>query len=105
MTGGAYGVGTRIKLEDTRAIIKSAITGVLDNVAFEKDPVFKMIIPKKCPGVRSSFLNPINVWEDKDEYMATASKLAARFNDNFAQFADKASAEIMAANPNIGVKL
>jgi phosphoenolpyruvate carboxykinase (ATP) len=105
MTGGAYGVGTRIKLADTRAIIKTAINGVLENVAFEKDPVFKMIIPKKCPGVRSAFLNPINVWENKEDYVAAANKLAQRFNDNFAQFADKASDEIMAANPNVGVKL
>ena len=100
-TSGPYGVGYRINLPDTRAIIKAALDNVLDNVAYITDPVFGLKMPGKCPGVASKFLNPINTWEDQSAYYEKAFMLAQKFNDNFKKFEAEASAEILAAAPKL----
>ncbi len=104
-TSGPYGVGYRIKLPDTRAIIKAALDGVLENVAYTVDPIFGLMMPSKCPGVRSKMLNPINTWDDKDAYVKKANMLAERFVENFRQFEDQASDEILAASPKVRTDL
>lgn len=100
-TAGSHGEGYRIKLPDTRAIIKAALAGVLKNVTYSIDPVFGLHMPGKCPGVASAMLNPINTWNDKDKYWETANKLAIEFNENFKKFEAGTSDDILGAAPKI----
>jgi phosphoenolpyruvate carboxykinase (ATP) len=101
MTGGAYGVGKRMSLKYTRALITAALNGELNKVEYETLPIFNFHIPVSCPGVPSEVLNPRNTWEDKAAYDAKAKELAVKFNENFEKFASHASPEILAAAPKI----
>ena len=103
MTGGVYGVGTRMKLSNTRAMITAALGGELDNVEFVAHPIFGVLIPKSCPGVPSEILDPKYTWSDKNAYDAKANELANKFIANFEKFADQANAEILAAAPKVMV--
>lgn len=98
-TGGGYGAGNRIALRYTRAMITAALKGDLETVAFEKHPVFGLDIPKICAGVPTELLNPRSTWTDTAAYDAAAAKLAKEFRENFARYADKVAAEILAASP------
>jgi phosphoenolpyruvate carboxykinase (ATP) len=98
-SGGSYGVGKRIKLSYTRAMIDAALAGELDDVVFEAHPVFGVLIPKKCPGVPSEILNPRNTWKDKGDYDKKAKELARKFVENFKKFSHLAKNEILAAAP------
>lgn len=98
-TGGPYGVGHRMNLPYTRAMITAALNGELNNVEFEKEPIFGLAIPKSCPNVPDNVLNPRDTWEDKQAYDKKATELANLFNDNFEKFADAASEEIKEAAP------
>lgn len=98
-TGGPHGVGHRMNLPYTRAMLNAAMTGQLDNVAYEIDPVFGLNMPKECPGVPSELLNPRQTWSDPAEYDVKANHLAGLFNKNFENFADYANEEIKAAAP------
>ena len=100
-SGGAYGVGSRMKLSYTRAMITAAINGELDKTEFETLPVFKLSVPKSCPNVPQEILNPRNTWKDKSAYDSKAMDLAVSFVKNFTQYADGASEEILSAAPNI----
>jgi phosphoenolpyruvate carboxykinase (ATP) len=100
-SGGSYGVGSRMKLSYTRALITAALNGELDNVKYQTMPIFGLLIPKSCPDVPNEILNPRNTWEDKNAYDATANALAVSFVKNFAQYADFASEEILSAAPKI----
>lgn len=102
-SGGSYGVGSRMKLSYTRAMITAALTGALDNVSFETLPVFELSFPTSCPEVPSEILNPRATWADKAGYDKTANHLAEQFVKNFAQFADETSADILAAAPKANV--
>jgi len=97
-SGGPYGVGKRMSLKYTRAMIKAALDGALDLVEYEKDPVFHLMMPKTCPDIPSDMLNPRNTWDDKTAYDKTASKLAESFAKNIAKFSGIAP-EIIAAGP------
>jgi len=92
-------------LPDTRAIIKAALDGILENVAYTVDPVFGLMMPAKCPGVRSAMLNPANTWDDKEAYFKKANNLAQQFVDNFRKFEDEASEEIVKASPKVRTDL
>lgn len=98
-SGGPYGVGHRMKLSYTRALITAALNGSLDNVDFEQHPIFGMMMPKSCPNVPADILNPRNTWEDKAAYDAKAKDLAQQFNKNFEKYASGVSEEILAAAP------
>jgi len=100
-SGGCYGVGSRIKLAYTRAIITAALNGEFDKVHFETLPIFGLEIPLACPNVPSEILNPRNTWDDKNAYDSKANQLAAAFVKNFEQYADFANEEIMAAAPKV----
>lgn len=102
-TGGAYGVGRRMNLEYTRAMIKAALDGDLDSVEYEQDPIFGLKIPKTCPDVPSEILNPRNTWKDKAAYDKTAKKLSESFAENIVKFSDIAD-EVAAAGPANGKK-
>lgn len=98
-SGGSYGTGSRMKLAYTRAMITAALNGGLDNVVFEKDAVFGMMVPVSCEGVPTEILNPRNTWKDKAAYDITAKNLAQQFIKNFEKYAAGVSAEILAAAP------
>lgn len=102
-SGGSFGVGSRMKLSFTRAMITAALNGELDKVQFESMPVFSLSMPKSCPGVPAEILNPRNTWNDKNEYDSKMNTLAASFVKNFAQYADFANEEILNAAPKIAV--
>jgi len=84
-SGGVYGVGKRISIHHTRALLNAALAGDLDEgkVEFEIHPVFNLKMPKSCPDVPSEILNPRNTWEDKAAYDAQADKLRELFHENF----------------------
>lgn len=100
-TGGAYGVGQRMSLPYTRAMIRAAINGDLTRVDYRTDGVFGFAVPKTCPGVPEEILNPRNTWQDKKEYDRSAQKLAERFIENFGKFRN-IDPNIPAAGPTLG---
>ncbi len=100
-SGGSYGVGNRMKLSYTRAMITAALEGKLTGVDFEPHPVFGMLMPLSCEGVSADILNPRNTWADKQAYDNTAKNLARQFIKNFEKYASGVSAEILAAAPVI----
>jgi phosphoenolpyruvate carboxykinase (ATP) len=98
-TGGPYGVGQRMSLKHTRAIITAVLDGSLTNVETFEDPFFGLSIPKAVPDVPEEILNPRNTWDDTEAYDAKATDLAHRFKANFEQYADAAGQEVTAAGP------
>ncbi len=103
-TGGSYGVGSRMKLSYTRAMITAALTGKLDNVEFQTLPIFNLSVPTSCENVPSEILNPRDTWTDKANFDETANNLASKFVKNFEKFAAETDAEILAAAPQVMVK-
>jgi phosphoenolpyruvate carboxykinase (ATP) len=101
-SGGPFGVGARMKLSYTRAIIDAIHSGELRGVATQPDPVFGLAIPAQVPGVPDEILVPRNTWHDKAAYDTAARKLADLFRKNFARFSDAASDEVRAAGPRGG---
>jgi phosphoenolpyruvate carboxykinase (ATP) len=98
-SGGAYGVGSRMKLSYTRAIINAIHDGSLDSVETVVDPIFGLAVPSSCPNVPSDILIPKNTWADKNAYEETAKKLAGLFHDNFKVYEEGSSEEIINAGP------
>ena len=103
-TGGPYGVGHRMKLSYTRAMITAALEGALDKVETTIDPVFGIAIPKAVPGVPTEVLTPRNTWENKEAYDEKAKYLAGLFVKNFEKYASQASEEIKSAAPKVAVE-
>ncbi len=100
-SGGPYGVGSRIKLKYTRAMISAILEGELDNVDYETHPIFGLHMPKYCPGVPTEILDPMNTWLQKGGYISKAIQLAHSFHINFDKFASEASEEILNGGPLI----
>lgn len=100
-TGGGYGVGNRIKLGYTRAILDAIHDGSLENAPMVIDPTFGFKVPTECPGVPNDILQPRAAWQDKAEYDAASRKLARLFSDNFVKYADVASDAIRTAGPKL----
>jgi phosphoenolpyruvate carboxykinase (ATP) len=96
-TGGPYGVGHRIRLPHTRAMLNAALSGKLDGVETRPDPFFGLLVPASCPGVPPGILDPRATWKDAGAYDAQARKLAGMFDGNFAQFREHVSKEVRAA--------
>jgi phosphoenolpyruvate carboxykinase (ATP) len=101
-TGGPYGVGSRMKIAHTRAMINAALDGLLNDVPTVEDPTFGLHIPKAVPNVPPEVLMPRETWQDKDAYDAKAKDLAGLFHKNFEQFASQATDDVKAAAPRIG---
>jgi phosphoenolpyruvate carboxykinase (ATP) len=99
-TGGPYGEGHRMKLGYTRAMVSAALAGKLDGVETEAVPFFGLDVPTSVPGVPSEVLNPRATWADADAYDARARELAAAFQKNFEQFADRVPPGVREAGPN-----
>src|SRR5262249_49599918 len=100
-TGGPYGGGERMKNGYTRAIIRAALAGELDNVAYETDPIFNVAVPASCPDVPPDVLKPRNTWTDPAAYDVQAAKLARMFAENFKAFEGGVTAEVRAAGPRV----
>ena len=98
-TGGPYGVGKRMSLSATRAMVRAALGGALDNVPTSTDPVFGLEVPTSVPDVPDSVLQPRNVWPDKAAYDTQARKLAAMFRTNFEKFAGTVDRRVADAGP------
>ena len=99
-SGGPYGVGDRIKIQYSRAMVTAALTGALDIVKYTHNELFNLDIPTECPNVPSEILDPKNTWIDKDSYDLSARKLAQMFIDNFEKFKN-VSQDIKNAGPKI----
>ena len=98
-SGGSYGTGKRISLKYTRAMITAILNNEINDVLYTKHEIFGLNMPNSCPNVPSEILNPKNTWENKNDYDLKAKELANAFNQNFKQFADNASEEILEAAP------
>jgi phosphoenolpyruvate carboxykinase (ATP) len=98
-TGGRFGVGKRISIRHTRAMLNAALNGELDDVPYRTDKLFGFAVPTECPNVPADVLEPSNSWGDKDEYWRTYDGLAARYIENFKLFKDGCPQEVAAAGP------
>jgi phosphoenolpyruvate carboxykinase (ATP) len=98
-SGGAYGVGKRISLPYTRAMITAALEGDLNNVGYRRHSIFGVMIPNSCPGVPHQVLSPRAMWNDDNSFYATSNKLARSFIDNFEKYIDIADEEILNGAP------
>jgi phosphoenolpyruvate carboxykinase (ATP) len=98
-TGGAYGVGSRMKLRHTRAMVTAALSGALDSATFEKDPVFGLDVPTTIADVPDEVLRPRDTWNNASDYDAQATKLAEMFRSNFEQFESHVGEEVRKAGP------
>jgi phosphoenolpyruvate carboxykinase (ATP) len=98
-SGGGYGVGERMSIHHTRAIVNAALDGKLVGVPTQMHPIFGVAMPTECPGVPNEVLDPRNTWADKDAYDRQARMLAEKFANNFEKYADEVSDEVKAAGP------
>jgi phosphoenolpyruvate carboxykinase (ATP) len=100
-TGGPYGTGERMNINHTRSMVRAALSGALDDVEFDVDPVFGFEVPRTCPDVPSEVLRPRATWADRDAYDTQAAALARLFVENFAAYADGVSEAVRAAGPRV----
>jgi phosphoenolpyruvate carboxykinase (ATP) len=100
-TGGAFGVGSRMSIGHTRAMIAAALSGALDNVQYQRHPIFNLEMPTMCPGVPSDVLDPRGTWADKAAYDVQARKLATMFVDNFKTFEADVDRKVIEAGPRV----
>jgi len=99
--GGPYGVGKRISIRHTRALLSAALTRKLNDVPYVQDPIFGFDVPSRCPDVPSEILDPSSSWPSKAEYSKKYRQLAERFRDNFRKFEDQSSREVVEAGPHL----
>ena len=102
-TGGKYGVGSRMPIKATRALLNAALDGSLNDAEFRTDPNFGFAVPVAVPGVDASILDPRETWADKDAYDMTAAKLVDQFVDNFAQFAEHVDEGVRQSAPKVTI--
>ena len=94
-SGGSYGVGSRMKIAYSRALVNSALNGTLNAGVFEKDAFFGLDIPAICAGVPGEVLNPRNTWADKRKYDETATRLVGMFKENFRKYEPNVTADVV----------
>lgn len=99
--GGPYGVGKRISIRHTRALLNAALTGKLDDVPYTHDPIFGFEVPEHCPDVPDEVLAPSSSWADRKEYDRRYRDLAMRFKQNFGKFEDQTPQEVLDAGPQL----
>jgi phosphoenolpyruvate carboxykinase (ATP) len=103
-TGGPYGTGQRMNINHTRSMVRAALSGALDGVPTEVDPIFGVAVPTACPDVPSEVLRPRSTWADGEAYDRQAAALARMFAENFARYADGVSDGVRAAGPKASVE-
>lgn len=100
-SGGPYGIGKRIRLSNTRAMITAALEGNLNDVRYKKHEIFNLAMPMSCPGITDqNILNPVQTWKDSEAYKEKAITLAQSFHRNFHKYAAQASDEILSGGPH-----
>jgi phosphoenolpyruvate carboxykinase (ATP) len=99
--GGPYGIGKRISIRYTRAMLNAALDGKLDQVEYTTDPIFGFRVPKRCPDVPESVLDPASSWPSREDYMKKYRSLASRFIDNFKKFSPDCPPEIISSGPKL----
>ena len=99
--GGPYGIGKRISIKYTRAMLSAALSGALNEVSYTKDPIFGFEVPDSCPDVPDEVLNPASAWPNQKEYTTRYHDLAARFIDNFRKFEDQTDSGVKASGPKL----
>lgn len=102
-TGGKYGVGSRMPIKATRALLNAALDGSLNEAEFRTDPNFGFAVPVAVPGVDSAILDPRETWADKEGYDATAARLVDQFVENFAQFAEHVDDGVRQSAPKVTI--
>ncbi|HKG93748.1 MAG TPA: phosphoenolpyruvate carboxykinase (ATP), partial [Gemmatimonadaceae bacterium] len=98
-SGGPYGVGKRMKLAYTRAMVRAALSGQLDTAKAETDPVFGLAVPAEIPGVPREVMRPRDTWKDGAAYDEQAKRLAEMFRKNIEKFGEQVDAKVRAAGP------
>ena len=96
-TGGPYGVGRRMTIAHTRAMITAALAGQLDAVSYQRHPIFNIDSPTTCPGVPDAVLDPRSTWQDGSQYDAQARELARMFIENFKSFEQHVAGAVKAS--------
>jgi len=104
-TGGAFGVGQRMRIEHTRALLNAALDGTLNKQDFKTDPIFGVAIPTTCPNIPEKILNPKNTWSDKEAFDKQARHLAALFEENFREYENDVPEKVRKAGPLSSVKV
>lgn len=99
--GGPYGIGKRISIKHTRALLNAALSGKLTDVQYKQDPIFGFEVPLTCPDVPNDVLDPSSSWHDKKEYEHRYKDLAMRFKQNFGKFTDVTPKEVTEAGPRV----
>ncbi len=99
--GGPYGIGKRISIKHTRALLNAVLSGKLEKVKYYSDPIFGFEVPKSCPDVPEGVLEPWSSWPSREEYDKRYRDLAARFQENFSKFADHTSRQVIDAGPKV----
>jgi len=101
LNGGPFGVGERIKIAHTRAMIRAILNNSLSTVPTYLDPVFNLRVPVSCEGISDRILNPRGTWRNPSDYDKVALELASKFNKNFEKFAPEVSHEVREAGPRV----
>ena len=102
-TGGIYGVGRRMPIKATRALVTGALDGSLKNVSFHTDPYFGFSVPTSVPGIEPHLLYPMKTWKDKAEFDKTARKLVRMFQENFVKYEKHVDADVRSAAPEVRI--
>ena len=100
-TGGPYGTGERMNINHTRSMVRAALSGALDDVPYETDPVFGVAVPTACPDVPAEVLRPRGTWADPNAYDRQAAALATMFAENFAAYAEGVDEAVRASGPRV----
>lgn len=102
LVGGPAGVGTRISIKHTRAILTAALNGSLNQVEYQQDPWFGFEVPVTCPGVPDGILNPMAAWSDQEAYRARVKELVGQFKKNMEKYEKSTPQEVLLAGPRVG---
>src|SRR3989442_6877647 len=102
-TGSISGVGRRMPIKVTRALVTGALDGSLKNVSFRTDPYFGLSVPTSVPGMEPHILYPMKTWKDKKAFDETARKVVAMFQKNFVKFESDVDAEVRSAAPEVRI--
>ena len=102
-TGGIYGVGRRMPIKATRALVTGALDGSLRNVSFRTDPYFGFAVPTSVPGIEPHLLYPMKTWKDKAAFDETARKLVRMFQENFVKYEKHVDADVRSAAPEVRI--
>jgi phosphoenolpyruvate carboxykinase (ATP) len=99
LSGGPAGVGTRISIKHTRALLTAALDGTLHQAEFRVDPWFEFEIPLSCPGVPDDLLNPVTSWSDQDAYRKNIQELVDKFRQNMKKYEKSTPQDVLLAGP------